>query len=705
MEFNKISQFTAESTLLTSIHPVLLSGIAILVVLTVIFLARLIYTTFLLNSFLAQSTKNIQKMTGAYPYFTGRTLNLLRAEFKKKSNYPNFSFCWSEFEETLIFEELEGSDPKVFNTRAATEFFSKSQIIEPYINFTWHASVPSVITGVGLLLTFTAILLGMDGIVTNNQINQEGVTHLVGNLSGKFLSSVVSITLATIYLIFERWLSASVYKSYHSFIEALDRNFQRKTSEALLEQICQAVTEQSHATKQFSTSLSGHLKEGVSEGMRPLMQDLKSTLDIIKDSQSNSMAGMVEKMMGDFRSAMMGSASGEMDKLASSMSSTATLLQQSNQQSSELTASVGKIMNQLESQSIKQSEESSRQLTTMKGMFEEIAQSLAKSSNDASTSVTSRVQNVLEGLEQTSRLLLDENKKQVMQLGQIFEQQTAAGREQIETLLNSVLQAAESMKNSSEGNVSQISEKIAQLLEKLSTTSKNQLQESEKHTRSLTELVASLTTDVKLGMLQVTDTMQKQVSGLLTQNTDSSSKTSELTNRLLEREDANIAGLSRAKEELAQLMDQYKETINGTTKTVSEFQTTANTFQSAASHVNKSLESAQRVQDTSVNLSREASQQLDSLTGVFDRHKDLLAQYQSVFNAMDDNLGKVLEQLGDRISQYNRDIVNSLQLNLNRFDDSLAKATSSLGSTVNELEDKLESLAEVSRAAAKVELN
>jgi hypothetical protein len=88
---------------------------------------------------------------------------------------PNMRDSWWEFQETI----LHFQDNKVFNTRQAEEFFKEDNLIATKINSRFYSAYPGLLTSVGLLLTFSAILVGLSHIHPDAQGRLSGVEDLV----------------------------------------------------------------------------------------------------------------------------------------------------------------------------------------------------------------------------------------------------------------------------------------------------------------------------------------------------------------------------------------------------------------------------------------------------------------------------------------------------------------------------------------------
>ncbi|WP_291980617.1 hypothetical protein [Luteitalea sp.] len=82
--------------------------------------------------------------------------------------------------------------------------------------------VPGVLTSLGLLGTFVALLLGLRGL----QKTAEGIwaiDPLVANLSGKFVTSIVALALSVVFVLIELTTRTVVVRARHQLAQALSR--------------------------------------------------------------------------------------------------------------------------------------------------------------------------------------------------------------------------------------------------------------------------------------------------------------------------------------------------------------------------------------------------------------------------------------------------------------------------------------------------
>ncbi len=247
---------------------------------------------------------------------------------------PLVADAWAEFEETLLIH-TDGNAQQVFNTRQADAYFSQEAILGGRIHMRLYSAIPGILTSIGLLLTFIAILIGLSHIHPDpaSQGKLKGVEELVYSLSGKFISSICALGLAVFFTFFEKRIEIRLSQSIHGFIKALNKRFARKPAEHILQLIQKDISEQSIAFRQFGADLSGHLKESFSEGMGPHFQKVAEAVEELKKHKSESLTDSLGHIISEFKSALLGSTNTEFKTLESTLNKTADLMSSMNEQS------------------------------------------------------------------------------------------------------------------------------------------------------------------------------------------------------------------------------------------------------------------------------------------------------------------------------------------------------------------------------------
>ena len=141
---------------------------------------------------------------------------------------------WEQFEETLLSsphsEEMHATAP-------VEKCLPREAFVEDNINTALFGAIPGVLTGVGLLLTFVAILAGLAHVSVGQNMDVQGIAGLINGLSGKFASSIVAISCAVGFIFIERYAYARPHAAYRKLISLLAARFRVRTAEHLLHSI------------------------------------------------------------------------------------------------------------------------------------------------------------------------------------------------------------------------------------------------------------------------------------------------------------------------------------------------------------------------------------------------------------------------------------------------------------------------------------
>ena len=150
---------------------------------------------------------------------------------------PMFRQPWAQFRKTLILEHVPWFvEPRIFSTRRAEEIFTQDTLLSHRVNLAFYSQLPSLVTGIGLLLTFLALFIGLSKLHADGH-DIVGIQGLINGLAGKFLTSIVGLIAANLFTLIEKPMVFRLMNEHHSFLSLIDKLFPRKTMEQMLEQL------------------------------------------------------------------------------------------------------------------------------------------------------------------------------------------------------------------------------------------------------------------------------------------------------------------------------------------------------------------------------------------------------------------------------------------------------------------------------------
>ena len=144
---------------------------------------------------------------------------------------PALAKEWSSYRKTLAVEQSAWFvEPTVHSQRSATDFFSFEVLCAGQINIRLYRQLPSFLTGIGLLFTFIAILIGLSKLHANGT-HIEGIQGLINGLAGKFVTSIVGLACANAFTLLEHSVWHDLEGQHRTCISLLDELFPQKAVE------------------------------------------------------------------------------------------------------------------------------------------------------------------------------------------------------------------------------------------------------------------------------------------------------------------------------------------------------------------------------------------------------------------------------------------------------------------------------------------
>jgi hypothetical protein len=172
---------------------------------------------------------------------------------------PMFRQPWVQFRKTLILEHVPWFvEPRIFSTRRAEEVFTQDTLLSHRVNLAFYSQLPSLVTGIGLLLTFLALYIGLSKLHADGH-EIVGIQGLINGLAGKFLTSIVGLIAANLFTLIEKPMVFRLMNAHHSFLGLIDKLFPRKTMEQMLEQL----TPVHSVRREGRQAIGGELRERV----------------------------------------------------------------------------------------------------------------------------------------------------------------------------------------------------------------------------------------------------------------------------------------------------------------------------------------------------------------------------------------------------------------------------------------------------------
>ena len=190
---------------------------------------------------------------------------------------PVFSDTWAKYRRSLL---IDGScwyeTPIIYGTQPVSDVFTENALF-CRVNLPFYQSFAAMLTGAGLLLTFLAFFIGLSKIqILGGAIS--GLPGLINGLSGKFVTSIVGLACASVFVAFEKALFHRLRTTYQIMVDRLDQVFPYRGSSAWLLEMSQHHGEQTRLLKYLSLDLGQQFRKSLTDTMATPLLELGNTV-------------------------------------------------------------------------------------------------------------------------------------------------------------------------------------------------------------------------------------------------------------------------------------------------------------------------------------------------------------------------------------------------------------------------------------------
>jgi hypothetical protein len=552
-------------------------------------------------------------------------LNALKGIFNEKP----FINLWQEYSQSLhVVVSEDGEHSAVRSTVPAEVFFSKESIVDSQINAEFFRHLPGILTGVGIIGTFTGLVWGLGSFSASKA--SETLDLLLGEVKSAFLGSWFAILAAILITFFEKRVLNNCYKQVDELTEQLDGLFSAGVGEDYLARLVRATESSATHAASLKDALMRDLEVlmskqatqiGVSigESLRAPLETIGGAVKDFSTGQGQAVSGMLENLLAGF-----------MDKLDQTFGSQIKGINEAIQKSSDSMTLVQMAMTKLiddisnagksaaSEMSMKMEESMQRAALAQEAMneqlrmfIEELKQLMIQQQGETKNAMNETIQKVLGELEAGIRSIAEERNKQIAQDQQRTTDLTDSTKQLYGGLSENVAKLIEDIKQSTiktEENISQIQRVSTSAISGMNDGAINMKLAAERFTDA-----GNAVTEVLEGSKNITVQMEQAAQSL--QGTTSIIK---------------------------DLLYKYEESRQASQSYVQELTALIATAKREAGVSEKIVADMQRIMDTLNSTEKLSTQYLDSvnsvLTTAFEKfNSEMLAQVTKI-NAENDKL-------------------------------------------------------------------
>jgi ABC-type phosphate/phosphonate transport system permease subunit len=206
--------------------------------------------------------------------------------------------------------QMVNSDKESVRSTLTSDFyFSKEAVVDSYINAEFFKHLPGILTGVGIIGTFSGLIWGLRQFDSANAV--ETLNLLLGEVSSAFLGSGIAIFVAIFITFFEKQTLNRCYQQVEELTKLLDSLYKAGVGEDYLARLVKA-TEISAANSAnlknvlienleiLMTKQSAIIGETISKSLEQPINKLMTIVEKASGDQSGVIKSLVESLMGTF---------------------------------------------------------------------------------------------------------------------------------------------------------------------------------------------------------------------------------------------------------------------------------------------------------------------------------------------------------------------------------------------------------------------
>jgi hypothetical protein len=318
--------------------------------------------------------------------------------------------AWEALSAVLVVRRGADDKDEYWLSESSSQALSEELLYDRQLNRNWYRAFPGILTGLGLLLTFIAILIALMDVKVGENNVVSGVGGLINGLSGKFVSSIVALFLATVFIVIEKYLLHGLSKARLELVGAVDSVFPRLSATHILAELKQDMAEQTLAFRQFNTDLSTRLKQSFSESMGPTLDRMVTAMDhisqLLRESENQkqesivgslqemleaverSISATLHEMSGRFSDSLTGTTMAQFNNIADSLGGTANLLQNMNAQFQMTQTAMSDLVNLVKNSTVEQVALGKSQVEDLTAVLRQMMVQLSETANSSTAQMT-----------------------------------------------------------------------------------------------------------------------------------------------------------------------------------------------------------------------------------------------------------------------------------------------------------------------------
>lgn len=617
---------------------------------------------------MAQAMKQLAALKAAGP-----VLDLDQVE-REVMQAPALLHCWSEFRDTL--HPQKQANPlgmlevvRWRQTSLANVYFTEQSLVDAPLRTEFYKHLPGILTGLGIIGTFTGLILGLNGFEVSDDAGQvrAGLKSLLDSVGGAFIVSGAAIFLAMLVTTIEKLMINGRYTQVEQLCGLIDSLFDAGAGEEYLQRLVEASETSATQAMQMKESLVTDLKQvlteisqqqiatmnanslqlgsaitsSISEGLKEPLARISDAVQNVSGNQGEAVNKLLTDVLSGFMAQMEGMFGSQMTSVNEMLGQTAATIQQASMR------------------------------------FEALANQIQQAGTGAVEGMAQRMDEALQQMQarqseanEHMRAFIDELKNSVAKGQSESAELTLGMMRELGDSTNALLKGLQQQAHSAQTEQAQQQASMA------------------KHTGELLEAQADAVDDLTDAVEAAAGAMRDAIASL---------KTS--TQQNIERMGTGAERLFQASNTLGDRLTDMRVASGSVTESLSGLNAASSTLTQALATTQSVLGDHKAVRDTLATMVRDLRETIETAKREGAMTAQLVSQLQKASETLgdaameaDEYLGSVSEVLGQAHAEFAKHMETTLREGNRSFHQELAQATGYLKDAIRDLGDVVDSI-------------
>ncbi len=464
----------------------------VLAVAVFFFLGRFVVPGLRVGRSLARAHERIAQLKAQGPVLD---LDLV---FPEEVEGSSLKHCWDEFRDTLHPQKRpdETGSMQIARWRAtalAQGFFTEASLVDGPLRTEFYKHLPGMLTGLGIIGTFSGLILGLQGFQVTDDANQvrQSLATLIQSVGGAFILSGAAILLAMLVTLLEKSIVNSLYTATERLCSLIDSLFDAGAGEEYLQRLVEASETSATQALQMKESLVTDLKQvltelsqqqisaitassqqlgqsitsSLAEGLKDPLERISTAVQTVGSNQGDAVNRLLTDVLGGFSTQMENMFGGQLRGMNDMLQQTAQTIESASHRFDQLAGRIeqagagasdamARRMEELMAQMRDRQAEADAQ---MAAFVERINESVRKGQSDSAEATLQMVKELssttgelVRGLQQQAHEAQQEHSSRQAEMNERIGKLLATQGEQVDDLIDSVDDAIKAMQQSSE---------------------------------------------------------------------------------------------------------------------------------------------------------------------------------------------------------------------------------------------------------------